>query len=119
MMLQTLLTILYYIDLVCVFLRIFQFIVDSQVCQISQNLIIDLKMILKNGGKSAAEITKYFKEESELVDPLREQLVDLIIKDRKLSREQMSKLADQICITFPGEKKVLTQLFLKTSDETY
>lgn len=64
-------------------------------------------MILKNGGERAAEILNYFEKNRELTDPLREMLVDLIIKAKRvLTRDMMNDAAHQICEIFVGETKV-------------
>lgn len=77
-----------------------------------ENQVIDVKNILKEGGEDAKIITTYFEQNLHLTNPLREKLIDLVLKEkRKLSRAMLSNIADQICMIFPGELKVLYSVF--------
>lgn len=72
--------------------------------------MVDVKKILK--ARDAQEIKEYFKNSNHLTDVLREKLVGIILRDKlEHSRKVLDNIAEQICIIFPTEKKVLGYTF--------
>lgn len=70
------------------------------------NTTIDVALLSQNGGTIARKLVDYFERNETLINPLRTQLVDLILSDgRRLTRSNMNDIADQICKIFRGEEK--------------
>ncbi|XP_037033372.1 uncharacterized protein LOC119072298 [Bradysia coprophila] len=79
----------------------------------------DVKYMLESGGEVAANIHAFYETNNCLIDPLRENLVDLILKEkRQIPRGILNEIADQICTIFSTEKKRVYYEKLKNKQPT-